>query len=512
MPQSRPTLPGAAIAQSCTGRESWVHYPRGRAPEARAAARRRAHAGILRRVSSVRAAVPRHAAWGLLLAVASLAAAQAPPPVRRREPIRRGLIRREPARRSPAARRAGALGWRGARHRARRCAEGARRHARAGRCHRRHQHGCGGRRAVRERPVGARDREDHDLAQLAGRVPRPPAARGPDAAPQAGGSELPGEVSARCARRQDPAAEGPDRGAESERAAAPADAASGTYHQLRRAADALPCGGDRPRDRRAGSAGLRRPHQRNARQHVGPRHLRAGGAGGPDPGGRRYRRQRTGRYCAPHGRRHRDRGGRRRAAPRARQAQRRHQHLQPDARDHDPPQRRAAARHAWTEGRTDRAAARGGLVIRLRRGRPRHRCGRGCGARRRAGTQAAGGQRRGNAALRGTPRRVAAAAAGDQIRPVRERLATVLGRGRQAVRRHDRQAARPGRDRTPRQRAVRPGGARHARLSRSRRGELLRPVDRCAAELHGTELPALRSQPAGRLPGQRDSTTPRCAS
>ena len=89
-------------------------------------------------------------------------------------------------------------------------------------------------------------------AQLAGRLQGPPAARGAHLPPQAGGSELPGEVSARPAQRTLPAAEGADPGPEAQPDAAQADAARRAHHGLRRAAHAVPRRGDGPRDRRSG--------------------------------------------------------------------------------------------------------------------------------------------------------------------------------------------------------------------------------------------------------------------
>ncbi len=157
----------------------------------------------------------------------------------------------------PAARRAGAVGRRRARHGTHRRAEGAGTAARAGRCDRRHQHGRGGGRTVRERSVGARYRTHHDLHQLAGCVPRQAAARGPDPAPQAGGRDLPGELPARPAWRPDHTAAGTDPGSAADRDPAAPDAAGGALQQFRRSADPVPCRRDRSGDGRGGGDGMR---------------------------------------------------------------------------------------------------------------------------------------------------------------------------------------------------------------------------------------------------------------
>ena len=164
---------------------------------------------------------------------------------------------RAPERDRASPDRAGALGWRRARRGTHWCAESARRESRSGRCHRRHQHGCGGGGLVCLGPLGGRHRARHDLGGLAGRVSRPAGAQGPELPSQARGPELPRQIPAGTEEPQVPPAARPGAGAEAHADPAQPHAAGVADPGFRRARHPVPRHRHRHRHRRARGPGSR---------------------------------------------------------------------------------------------------------------------------------------------------------------------------------------------------------------------------------------------------------------
>ena len=135
---------------------------------------------------------------------------------------------------------------------------------------------------------------------------------------------------------------------------------------LRRAADPVPRGRHRPRQRQVGRLQRGRARQRDAREHVGARGDRAGGVRRQDAGRRRPHRQPAGRRRAPDGRRHRHRRQPGDHAGAQGPAQLRRRHHRAGDQPPDRAERARLARLAQARRRADPAGARGLLGRRLR--------------------------------------------------------------------------------------------------------------------------------------------------
>ena len=367
----------------------------------------------------------------------------------------------------------------------------------------RHQHGCRRGRALRGRHDRRRNRRGVPHARLAGPAARPRAAQGSRLSPQAGRSQLPRERRPRRPRRRRHRAAARSRaGTEDHAGAAQRDHARGGRAGLRQAADAVPGGRDRSRDRRRRGAALGRPRDRAAREHV-----RAGRAGaGRDrratARGRRAGGQPPGGPCQGDGRRRGDRRGRQLPALASRRTRDTPRRLEPDDRHHGAAGHGRIAARARPRGRAGAAGAGphdGHRFCAHAAGDDRGRDG-GRGRRREA--RGAGGAGRRVPGLRRPARAHRRSFFPGRFRAAGRALGGRRETHRGRVRLDGGEAARHGGAAAQGLSPVRTRPVRGGGLSRRARRRRARPRDRPAAQVLGPELPAHRHEHRERLRGR----------